>query len=41
MTKKLVRQRILTDGFRIDGRGLADIRALSAEVAVVPGRPRP
>ncbi|MGW0249378.1 polyribonucleotide nucleotidyltransferase [Nocardia goodfellowii] len=36
VTKKLVRQRILTDGFRIDGRGLADIRALSAEVAVVP-----
>ncbi|HLS76514.1 MAG TPA: polyribonucleotide nucleotidyltransferase [Nocardia sp.] len=36
VTKKLVRRRILTDGFRIDGRGLADIRALSAEVAVVP-----
>ncbi|MFE2997698.1 polyribonucleotide nucleotidyltransferase [Nocardia sp. NPDC059246] len=36
VTKKLVRQRILTDSFRIDGRGLADIRALSAEVAVVP-----
>lgn len=36
VTKKLVRQRILTEGFRIDGRGLADIRALSAEVAVVP-----
>ncbi len=36
VTKKLVRQRILSDGFRIDGRGLADIRALSAEVAVIP-----
>ncbi|WP_280334826.1 polyribonucleotide nucleotidyltransferase [Nocardia wallacei] len=36
VTKKLVRHRILSDGFRIDGRGLADIRALSAEVAVVP-----
>ncbi|RMI27920.1 polyribonucleotide nucleotidyltransferase [Nocardia stercoris] len=36
VTKKLVRQRILTDGFRIDGRGVSDIRALSAEVAVVP-----
>jgi polyribonucleotide nucleotidyltransferase len=36
LTKKLVRQRILTDHFRIDGRGLTDIRALSAEVAVVP-----
>ncbi|HUH67557.1 MAG TPA: polyribonucleotide nucleotidyltransferase [Mycobacterium sp.] len=36
LTKKLVRQRILTDHFRIDGRGISDIRALSAEVAVVP-----
>ncbi|SOJ54473.1 Polyribonucleotide nucleotidyltransferase [Mycobacterium simulans] len=36
LTKKLVRQRILTDHFRIDGRGITDIRALSAEVAVVP-----
>ncbi|MCL2466439.1 MAG: polyribonucleotide nucleotidyltransferase [Micrococcales bacterium] len=34
--KKLIRQRILTDGFRIDGRGLRDIRTLSAEVEVVP-----
>jgi len=30
LTKKLVRQRILTDHFRIDGRGITDIRALSA-----------
>ncbi|KUI24431.1 polyribonucleotide nucleotidyltransferase [Mycobacterium sp. IS-1496] len=36
LTKKLVRQRILTDHFRIDGRGVTDIRALSAEVAIVP-----
>ena len=36
LTKKLVRQRILTDHFRIDGRGITDIRALSAEVAVIP-----
>jgi polyribonucleotide nucleotidyltransferase len=36
LTKKLVRQRILTEHFRIDGRGVTDIRALSAEVAVVP-----
>ncbi|MCB9408429.1 polyribonucleotide nucleotidyltransferase [Mycolicibacterium sp.] len=36
LTKKLVRQRILTDNFRIDGRGITDIRALSAEVAVIP-----
>ena len=36
MQKKLIRQRILTDGFRIDGRGLRDIRTLSAEVEVLP-----
>lgn len=36
VTKKLVRQRVLTDNIRIDGRGLADIRALSAEVGVIP-----
>ncbi len=36
LTKRLVRQRILTDGVRMDGRGLKDIRALSAEVAVLP-----
>jgi polyribonucleotide nucleotidyltransferase len=36
LTKKLVRQRILADHFRIDGRGITDIRALSAEVSVVP-----
>ncbi|MBO0840204.1 MAG: polyribonucleotide nucleotidyltransferase, partial [Sciscionella sp.] len=36
LTKKLVRRRILTEKVRIDGRGLTDIRSLSAEVAVVP-----
>jgi polyribonucleotide nucleotidyltransferase len=36
LTKKLVRQRILRDKVRIDGRGLSDIRTLSAEVGVVP-----
>ncbi|WP_328857754.1 polyribonucleotide nucleotidyltransferase [Williamsia herbipolensis] len=36
LTKKLVRQRILTDHFRIDGRGITDIRSLSAEVALIP-----
>ena len=35
-TKRLVRQRILRDRLRIDGRGLTDIRQLSAEVAVIP-----
>jgi polyribonucleotide nucleotidyltransferase len=36
VTKKLVRQRILRDKVRIDGRGLSDIRTLSAEVEVLP-----
>jgi len=36
LTKKIVRKRILADHFRIDGRGIRDIRALSAEVEVVP-----
>ncbi len=36
VTKKVVRGRILTEGVRIDGRGLADIRPLDAEVAVIP-----
>ncbi|MGE0298254.1 polyribonucleotide nucleotidyltransferase [Pseudonocardia sp.] len=36
VNKKLVRQRILRDQVRIDGRGLTDIRPLSAEVEVVP-----
>ena len=36
VTKKIVRGRILTDGVRIDGRGLADIRPLDAEVEVIP-----
>ncbi|WP_199439026.1 polyribonucleotide nucleotidyltransferase [Umezawaea beigongshangensis] len=36
LNKKLVRQRILRDKVRIDGRGLTDIRSLGAEVAVIP-----
>jgi polyribonucleotide nucleotidyltransferase len=36
VNKKIVRQRILRDKVRIDGRGLADIRQLSAEVEVIP-----
>ncbi|MCP2256910.1 polyribonucleotide nucleotidyltransferase [Streptoalloteichus tenebrarius] len=36
LTKKLVRQRILRDRVRIDGRGVTDIRSLAAEVAVIP-----
>ena len=36
VTKKMVRDRVLRDKIRIDGRGLADIRTLSAEVQVLP-----
>jgi polyribonucleotide nucleotidyltransferase len=36
VTKKVVRQRILRDKVRIDGRGITDIRQLSAEVAIIP-----
>lgn len=36
VTKKIVRDRILTEGVRMDGRGLADIRPLDAEVQVIP-----
>jgi polyribonucleotide nucleotidyltransferase len=36
LTKKLVRQRIISDGVRIDGRGRTDIRSLSAEIGVIP-----
>ncbi|MGW9826733.1 polyribonucleotide nucleotidyltransferase [Brevibacterium pityocampae] len=36
LTKKVVRQRILTEQVRIDGRGLKDIRPLTAEVGVLP-----
>jgi polyribonucleotide nucleotidyltransferase len=36
VTKKLVRERIIADGVRMDGRGLADIRRLSAEAHVLP-----
>ena len=36
VTKKVVRDRVLRDHVRIDGRGLTDIRTLSAEVDVLP-----
>ncbi|MEO7349006.1 MAG: polyribonucleotide nucleotidyltransferase, partial [Terrimesophilobacter sp.] len=36
VTKKVVRSRILTEGVRMDGRGLADIRPLDSEVQVIP-----
>ncbi|WP_158892357.1 polyribonucleotide nucleotidyltransferase [Amycolatopsis anabasis] len=36
LSKKVMRARVLRDKIRMDGRGLTDIRSLSAEVAVVP-----
>lgn len=36
LTRKLVRERIVKDGVRIDGRGVKDIRSLTAEVNVIP-----
>ena len=35
LTKKLVRKRIVDEGVRIDGRGVADLRPVSAEVGVL------
>ncbi|MFN0089108.1 MAG: polyribonucleotide nucleotidyltransferase [Acidimicrobiales bacterium] len=36
LTKKLVRRRIVEEGIRIDGRGVRDIRPLSAEAGLIP-----
>ncbi|MFF0268887.1 polyribonucleotide nucleotidyltransferase [Kribbella sp. NPDC004536] len=36
LTKKLVRQRVLKERVRIDGRGLTDIRPLKAQIGVLP-----
>ncbi len=36
VTKVIVRGRILAEGIRMDGRGMADIRPLDAEVQVIP-----
>lgn len=36
VTKGIVRGRVLSEGVRMDGRGLADIRPLDAEVQVIP-----
>jgi polyribonucleotide nucleotidyltransferase len=36
VTKKIVRKRIVEEGVRIDGRGVADIRPLSAEIDLFP-----
>jgi polyribonucleotide nucleotidyltransferase len=36
LTKKLVRRRVVNEGVRIDGRGVADLRPVSAEVGILP-----
>ncbi|MFM7330734.1 MAG: polyribonucleotide nucleotidyltransferase, partial [Brachymonas sp.] len=38
LTKKFMRQQILTDGKRVDGRKLDEVRPISAAVAVLPRR---
>ncbi len=35
LQKQVVRDRIVNDGVRIDGRGISDLRSLSAEVGVI------
>ena len=36
VTKEIVRTRIVTEGIRIDGRGIGDLREVSSEVQVIP-----
>ncbi|MBC7275957.1 polyribonucleotide nucleotidyltransferase [Nocardioides sp.] len=36
LTKKAIREQVLRDQVRIDGRGLADLRPLHSEVGVIP-----
>jgi polyribonucleotide nucleotidyltransferase len=36
LTKKVVRQRVISEGVRMDGRGVRDLRPVSAEVGVLP-----
>ncbi|MEB3167652.1 MAG: polyribonucleotide nucleotidyltransferase [Synechococcaceae cyanobacterium] len=38
LTKKLMRQQIITEGKRVDGRNLDEVRPISAAVAVLPRR---
>ena len=38
LTKKLMRQQIISDGKRVDGRGLDEVRPISAAVGVLPKR---
>ena len=36
LNKQLMRKRVVTEGVRMDGRGVADLRPISAEVGVLP-----
>ena len=36
LTKKVIRKRVVEEGVRIDGRGVRDLRPVSAEVGVLP-----
>ncbi|PIE31357.1 MAG: polyribonucleotide nucleotidyltransferase, partial [Ilumatobacter coccineus] len=36
LVKKIMRRRVVDEGVRMDGRGVTDLRALSAEVGVLP-----
>ena len=36
LQKQVVRDRIVTEGVRIDGRGTADLRPISADVGIIP-----
>ncbi len=36
LQKQVVRSRIVNEGVRIDGRGLSDIRPLSADIGIIP-----
>jgi polyribonucleotide nucleotidyltransferase len=36
LEKRIMRQRILDDGERIDGRGLTDVRSISCDVGILP-----
>ena len=36
LTKKLIRKRVTEEGVRIDGRGVRDLRAVTAEIGIIP-----
>ena len=36
LTKKIIRQRVVNEGVRIDGRGVKDLRPVSCEVGLMP-----